>query len=154
MWYVVYTKPRCEKKVYQLFLEKEYESYCPMQIVEKQWSDRIKNIEVPLFSSYVFIRAKKDELKNIRYINGVVNFVYWLGSPAEIRDSEIATLKDFLETNETSLIQIAALKIDDKIKIKNGAFKDKVGVVTKILKNKTILFVESLGIQIIVPSKK
>ena len=45
MWYVVYTKPRCEKKVYQLFLDKEYESYCPLQIIEKQWTDRIKKVE-------------------------------------------------------------------------------------------------------------
>ncbi len=154
MWYVVYTKPRCEKKVHQLFLEKAYESYCPTQMVEKQWTDRIKIVEVPLFSSYVFVKVKKEELKKIRYLNGVVNFVYWLGSPAQVRDSEIAALKDFLESNKKSVFEVLPIKTDDKIKITTGVFKDKIGIVKKILKNKTILFVESLGIQITVSFKK
>ncbi len=154
MWHVVYTKPRWEKKVHQLFLDKEYESYCPLQIVEKQWTDRVKKIEQPLFTSYVFIKAPIEELAKIRYINGVVNFVYWLGKPAEVKDAEIVIIKEFLESNKKNTFEVTALKIDDKIKITGGAFKDKIGVVKKILKNKSILFIESLGIQITVSIKK
>lgn len=153
MWYVVYTKPRCEKKVHQLFLDKKYESYCPLQIVEKQWTDRVKKVEVPLFSSYVFVKTTKEELPKVRYVIGVVNFVYCLGKPAEIRDAEITLLKDFLENNDKNNFEVSTLKTDDKIKITAGAFKDKIGIVKKILKNKTILLVESLGIQITVSLK-
>ncbi len=154
MWHVVYTKPRWEKKVHQLFLDKAYESYCPLQIVEKQWTDRVKKIEQPLFTSYVFIKAPIEELAKIRFINGVVNFVYWLGKPAEVKDAEIVIIKEFLESKKKNTFEVTALKIDDKIKITAGAFKDKIGVVKKILKNKSILFIESLGIQITVSIKK
>ena len=154
MWYVVYTKPRCEKKVHQLFLDKEYDSYCPLQIIEKIWTDRVKKVEVPLFSSYVFIKATQEELLKVRYINGVVNFVYWQGKPAEIRGSEITVLKEFLESNQKNTFEVSTLKINDEIRIKTGAFKEKMGTVKKIFKNKTVLFVESLGIQITVSTKK
>ncbi len=153
MWYVVYTKSRCEKKVHTLFLDNNFESYCPLQLVEKQWTDRIKKVDVPLFSSYVFVKGTKEELRNVRFISGVVNFVYWLGKPAEIKDSEISLIKDFLESNKKNSFEVDVLKTNDKVKIKSGAFKDNIGVVKKVLKNKTILFVESLGIQITVSLK-
>lgn len=153
MWYVVYTKPRCEKKVHQQFLEKGFASYCPTQIVEKQWTDRIKKTEQPLFTSYVFVQATKENIGEIRYVQAVVNFVYWLGKPAQIRDNEIEELKVFLEGNKTNKIEVSAIQVNDKLKIKTGAFKDSIGVVKKILKNKTILYIENLGIQITVSSK-
>ena len=75
-WYAVYTRPRWEKKVHQRFSEKGWESYCPLNKVEKQWSDRIKVVEEPLFKSYVFIRLQEEEASAVRMVNGVVNFVY------------------------------------------------------------------------------
>jgi transcription antitermination factor NusG len=153
MWYVVYTKPRTEKKVHQLFLENGFASYCPTQIVEKQWTDRIKKTELPLFTSYVFVQATKENITEIRYVPGVVNFVYWLGKPAQIRDKEIEELQAFLEINNTNTIELKAIKINEIIKIKTGAFKDNEGMVKKILKNKTILYIENLGIQITISTK-
>ena len=153
MWYVVYTKPRSEKKVHQQFLGKGIESYCPTQIVEKQWTDRVKKTEQPLFTSYVFVQSTKENLTNVRYVPGVVNFVYWLGKPAAIRDVEIEELKLFLESNKTETFDIQTIQVNDKIVLKTGAFKDKIGVVKKVLKNKTVLYIENLGIQITVTTK-
>jgi transcriptional antiterminator RfaH len=153
MWYVVYTKPRCEKKVYQQFINNGFASYSPTQIVEKQWTDRVKKTELPLFTSYVFVQATKENIAEIRYVPGVVNFVYWLGKPAQIRDKEIEELQAFLEENKTNPIELCAIKVNDVIKIKTGAFKDNVGLVKKVLKNKTILYIENLGIQITISTK-
>ena len=54
-WYVLYTKPRNEKKVAQRLSEAGYTVYCPLQKVRRQWSDRTKVVEEPLFTSYLFI---------------------------------------------------------------------------------------------------
>ncbi len=153
MWYVVYTKPRSEKKVHQRFIDNGFASYCPTQVVEKQWTDRVKKSEEILFTSYVFVQASAENTAAIRYIDGVVNFVYWLGKPAQIRDTEIEELKEFLENNKTNAISVTTIQINDKIKIKTGAFKDNIGIVKKILKNKTILYIENLGIQITISTK-
>jgi hypothetical protein len=50
-WLVIYTKPRAEKKVNERLLEEGFETYLPLQKVIRQWSDRKKKVEVPLFNS-------------------------------------------------------------------------------------------------------
>jgi transcription antitermination factor NusG len=74
-WYVIYTRPRWEKKVYGLLLEKGVESYCPLNKVQKKWSDRLKWVEEPLFKSYVFVKVNGEEMPKVRLVDGVVNYV-------------------------------------------------------------------------------
>jgi transcription antitermination factor NusG len=92
-WYALYTKPRWEKKVHELMLRRGMESYCPLNKVRKKWSDRYKMVEEPLFKSYVFVRITDDEKSNVRLVDGVVNFVYWLGKPAQVREEDILKIK-------------------------------------------------------------
>ena len=97
-WYVVYTLPRWEKKVAQNLTDEGIENYCPTTRVEKQWSDRKKIVNEPLFKGYVFIRINekaKWDIKNS--IHGIINYVYWLGKPAKVKQSEIDTIKMFLK---------------------------------------------------------
>jgi len=54
-WYVVYTTPRGEKKANHRLEEKGIETYLPLRKTIRQWSDRKKKIEVPLFTSYLFV---------------------------------------------------------------------------------------------------
>ena len=81
-WYAIYTRPRWEKKVNHLLLQKGVESYCPLNKVRRKWSDRIKIIEEPLFKSYVFVKVAESDRTEIRMTDGVINFVYWNGKPA------------------------------------------------------------------------
>ena len=60
-WFAVYTKPRSEKKLRSLLEKFSIESYLPLLRVKKKWSDRIKIIENPLFTSYLFVRIKYRE---------------------------------------------------------------------------------------------
>ncbi|HMJ47328.1 MAG TPA: transcription termination/antitermination NusG family protein, partial [Ferruginibacter sp.] len=53
-WYVVYTRPRWEKKVAATLDERGVENYCPLNRVNRQWSDRKKVVLEPLFKGYVF----------------------------------------------------------------------------------------------------
>ena len=59
LWYVLYTKHRNEKKVAQRLSEAGYTVYCPLQKVRRQWSDRTKVVEEPLFKSYLFIQIEE-----------------------------------------------------------------------------------------------
>ena len=96
-WFAVYTKPRFEKRVTEILNRKKIENYCPINKVVRQWSDRKKLVSEPLFPYFVFIRITECELISLKEIDGVVNFVYWLGRPASIRDSEIDSIKQFLD---------------------------------------------------------
>ena len=99
-WYAVYTKPRWEKKVYALFLAQDITAYCPLNKVKKKWSDRYKIVHEPLFKSYVFVQVEENEMTKVRMVGGVVNFVYWNGKPAIIKEEEINTIRRFLNEYE------------------------------------------------------
>ena len=46
-------------------------------------------MEEPLFKSYVFVKVTDEDRSTVRMTNGAVNFVYWNGKPAVIREKEI-----------------------------------------------------------------
>ncbi len=148
-WYVVYTKPRWEKKVFKHFSEKGMESYCPLNKVRKKWSDRIKTVEEPLFKSYVFVRVAEDEHLKVRMTQGVVNFVYWQGKPAIVRDNEIEVIRKFL--NEYKEVQAMPLELrpDMSVKIRRGVFMDKEATVIKVQGNKVQVNIESIGYSLV-----
>jgi transcription antitermination factor NusG len=76
-WYAIYTKPRWEKKVNTILSQKGIESWCPIQRIERQWSDRKKIVEEPLFKSYVFVRISEAEKNEVIITGGVLNFVHY-----------------------------------------------------------------------------
>jgi transcription antitermination factor NusG len=148
-WYAVYTRPRWEKKIHVLFAAKGLESYCPLNKVRKKWSDRIKVIEEPLFKSYVFIKVSEEEKTKVRMTNGVINFVYWAGKPAIIKEKEIETIKKFLNEYESVIAEPLTLKSDMKVRIQRGAFMDKEAKVTRVMSNKVQVIIESIGYSLI-----
>ncbi|MBV4357830.1 UpxY family transcription antiterminator [Parasegetibacter sp. MAH-26] len=144
-WFALYTKPRWEKKIDALLHQKGFESYCPLNKVKKQWSDRVKVVEEPLFKSYVFVKIAQQDLSNIRGVNGVVNFVYWLGKPAVIREAEIENIKKFLNEYEDVQIAPLSMEIGDQVLVTTGPLMDKSGTIKKVLKNRVELVIECLG---------
>jgi transcription antitermination factor NusG len=144
-WLAIYTRPRWEKKVDQLLKEKGLESYCPLNKVRRKWSDRIKIIEEPLFKSYVFVKVNEEDRTNVRMTNGAINFVYWNGKPAVIKEKEIIAIKRFLNEYENVEARQMNLKLDQRVRITNGTFMDQEGKVLD-LRHKTVkVAIDSLG---------
>jgi transcription antitermination factor NusG len=148
-WYAVYTKPRWEKKVYTLLTERGMEDYCPLNRVRKKWSDRVKWVEEPLFKSYVFVRVAEEGQTSVRMVNGVVNFVYWLGKPAIVRDKEIEIIRKFLNEYSDVRAEPMDLHADAKVMIRRGAFMDKEATVVRVINNKVQVIIESIGYSLV-----
>ncbi len=147
-WYAVYTKPRWEKKVHALLEERGLISYCPYNKIRKRWSDRYKIINEPLFKSYVFVNIPDNEMEKVRIIPGVVNFVYWNGKPAVIKEKEITTIKRFLNDYEFVEVENVKIELNQRVKILNGVLMDREGIITRAKKNKVELVLESLGFRL------
>jgi transcription antitermination factor NusG len=146
-WFALYTRPRWEKKVVQLLNEKGIENYCPLNKVVKQWSDRKKIVLEPIFKSYIFVRVTEEDKWGLKKINGILNFVYWLGKPARIRDEEIGIIKKFL--NEFSDIEIEQdLQVNSKVRIKQGVLMNYQGLLLEISGNRVKIKIESMGLQL------
>ena len=107
-WYVLYTKPRNEKKVTSLLAEKGVEVYCPQREVIKQWSDRKKKVIAPVFNSYIFVSLDnyKENATIILETPGAVRFLWWAGKPAAVREEEIKAIRDFLEAYKNAEITV------------------------------------------------
>ena len=147
MWLVVYTKPRWEKKVDSFLIRKGIESWCPVTKIEKIWTDRKKIIDEPIFKSYVFVRVDEVERYEVLITSGVLNFIYHLGKPAIVRDTDIDTIKRYLLEKDVTIEVISneKFKIDSKVKINYGVFIDKKGTVLKSYRKKVYVQFESLG---------
>ena len=144
-WYAVYTRPRWEKKVSELVGKKKLETYCPLNRVVRQWSDRKKVIFEPLFTSYVFVQCTEKEHVLIKQTPGVINLVYWLKKPAIIRDVEIEMIQRFLNEHSNIKLEKTVVNVNDIVRIVGGPFMDHEGKVLKV-KNKTVkLVLPSLG---------
>ncbi len=146
-WFALYTKPRWEKKIDSILVRKGIESWCPLQKVERQWSDRKKIIEDPLFKSYVFVRIAPDERTKVLMTDGVLNFVHYLGKPAVIKDEEVDTIKKYLAEKDASIAILSeeGFQNEMKIKVNHGVFMGNEGTVIRGGKKKVYVKLESLG---------
>lgn len=149
-WLALYTRPRWEKKVHQLLEAKGIQSYCPLNKVRRQWSDRVKTVEEPLFKSYVFVRVSEGERTAVRLTNGAINFIYWNGKPAQVRDREIEAIRRFLDEHEEVELEPLALKPDQKVIIQSGTFMGRPARVLDVRKRKAKVSIESLGYALVV----
>jgi transcription antitermination factor NusG len=125
------------------------ENYCPLNKVVKQWSDRKKVILEPLFKSYVFVRVKDSEKWDLKNVNGILNFVYWLGKPARIKEEDIFTIKKFLnEFSDVQIEEVTRLTVNSKVRIKQGLLMNYNGVLVEINGSRAKVRIETMGVQL------
>ncbi|MBU2995635.1 UpxY family transcription antiterminator [Cellulophaga baltica] len=145
-WYVIYVQYRKEKKIAQQLENIGIDVYCPIIKEIKQWSDRKKTIETPLFKSYVFVRLDEKERKRVFDISGVIRYLFWLGKPAIVKDEEINTIKNWLENDTVEEITLSNLIPGDQLLIKNGFLKNHNAIIQEIGKKRMRLIIPGLDI--------
>jgi transcription antitermination factor NusG len=131
--------------VNQLLKEKGLESYCPLNKVRRKWSDRVKIIEEPLFKSYVFVKVNDGDRSAVRMTSGAINFVYWDGKPAVIKEKEITAIKRFLDEYENVEARPVELKVNQRVRITNGTLMDQEGRVLDLRHKTARIAIDSLG---------
>lgn len=145
-WYVVYTKPKWEKRATEQLTQFGVNCYCPLIKKVKQRSDRKIKVEVPLFSNYMFVQLAEKDRNMVFQSPGVVRYLFWLGKHAIVKDKEIETIKEWLKYGDTAKeISVMQYQIGDKIKLNSGPFCEQNAVVKDITKTHYVLILESLG---------
>lgn len=154
LWYAVYTRPRWEKKVAELLTRKGIENYCPLNKVMKQWHDRKKVVEEPLFTSYVFVHIQPTGLAEVKKTDGVLNFVYWLGKPAVVKAEEIITIKRFLHEYRDIHLQKVRVAPADNVQVISGPLMNREGTVLEVSAKKVKVVLPSLGYAMVAELEK
>ncbi|MCK4813293.1 MAG: UpxY family transcription antiterminator, partial [Candidatus Marinimicrobia bacterium] len=145
-WYVLRVRPRHEKAVAERLSEK-YEIYLPLIKDRRKWSDRMKTVEIPLFSGYLFIKTTVKMKYYILEDRSVGSFVQFGNRPAIIQEKEIFVIRQMLMQPKTLKVENGFLfSKGERIQITRGVFAGIEGQVVN-MKNKHRLFVaiEQLG---------
>lgn len=144
-WYVLYTKPRWERKTAGELEKLGIEVYCPMITTIRQWSDRKKKVTSPLFTSYIFVRLKEKDRNQVFAASGVVRYLFWLNKPAIVRDEEIETIERWLNNDEFEDIEVRNFQPGERVEIQSGPMKGQKGIVKEVRRKEISLVLESLG---------
>jgi transcription antitermination factor NusG len=97
-WFVLCTKPRNELKVTERLTRIGVEVYTPTKIEVRQWSDRKKNVLVPLLPSMVLVQLLEKEVELVFDVPGAVRFLFEHGKRASVSNEEVLAMKSYLET--------------------------------------------------------
>ncbi len=122
-WYAVYTRPRFEKQVLKGLLDQGIEGYLPLIKTMRQWSDRKKMVEVPLFSSYVFVHIDRSSYDQVLQTHGVVKYITFEGKAATIPADQIDNLKIIVDSNEKVETTWETRRKGDQVIVTAGSLK-------------------------------
>ncbi len=130
-WYALYTRPRHEKRVFEQLQEKNIEAFLPMVKELRQWKDRRRWVEMPLFNGYVFVNIDlKDRLMALE-THGVVRMVGFSGVPAKIPHWQIEQLRQVI-SHGRQLQPEEYLRVGDYVEIEAGPLQGIRGYLREI----------------------
>jgi len=98
-WFALQTMPKNERKVERLLKQKGYDCFTPTYRSKRQWSDRIVEIDSPLFPGYVFCRFNSSAMGKAISTQGVTRVVGFGGTPAEVAGEEIEAIQLLTQTS-------------------------------------------------------
>ena len=121
-WYAVYVRSRHEKSVHELLFGKGIESSLALKTIYRQWSDRKKKVEVPLFRGYVFVNIdiSKEKLSVLR-TDGVVKFLTFCNKTVSIPEEQMYWLDRLLSTSNVEHEQEFTIGAD--VEVEYGPLK-------------------------------
>lgn len=153
-WLVIRTRPRWEMKVYNQIVEKKIDTFLPLITTIKQWSDRKKKIQIPMFNSYLFVNVTPEErILAIKETVGAMNYIYYNKRPAVVSNLEIESIKLSLVTPEKVKIESNLVTKGDYVKVISGPFTGMMGIVTELRGNYKLtvnLYELSMSLNIVV----
>ena len=134
-WYACRTRGRAEKQVESRLMGAGFDAYLPVVRRERQWADRKKLVEFPLFPGYVFARFELSQVHDILATPGVATLVRLNGNLTPIRDEELRSVRRMLEgASETGLVPTAVdyLEPGDEVAVIDGPFRGMRGTLREV----------------------
>jgi len=142
VWRVFYAKPRAEKRVAERLTEAGHEVFLPLRSTLRQWSDRKKRVEEPLFPGYLFAHVDERGRLAVLRDDGVVKSVAFGGQLAVVSEEEVEQLKRLQAVPENlDAITRQAFPVGAEVYVTRGPIK---GVRGRVLDHpkKSYLLVE------------
>jgi transcription termination/antitermination protein NusG len=139
-WFAVQTKPRHEKRVAAELEEKGVMAFLPMLSEVHQWSDRKRQVELPLFTTYVFVQIGGDRSSRAKVLqtNGVFCFVGVRGMGVPIPDDQIETVQAIVR-EKIPFSAYPFLNVGQKVRVRGGSLDGICGVLSAINNDRSLI---------------
>ena len=129
IWRVFYTRARAEKKCEERLQDRRIEVLVPKKKEVRQWSDRKKEVTVPLFRNYLFARVdEKDRLRVLR-TNGIVRCVHFDSEPARLREETVEQLQTAQQAPDRLSVADLRPPVGERVTVTDGPLQGLTGEV-------------------------
>lgn len=130
-WYAIRTRSRHEKMVSEQLEQQGIESFLPLMKSTRKWTDRVKEVELPLFSGYTFVRTVFSSPERLRVLktHGVAGFVGCNNVGVPIPDSQIQDVRMLL-ANDVPCQEHPYLRVGQRVRVRGGALDGVEGILS------------------------
>ena len=153
VWLALQTRYRFEKKVAAQLASKGMQVFLPLRKENRAWSDRTKEIMVPLFPGYAFVRSDRSVMRRVLVLQtaGVMGVVSFAGTAATVPPKQIEDL-ELLLAEKVPFSLYPFFKVGQKVRVRGGCLHGLEGLLTRRDKGKLVISIEciqrSLAIEI------
>jgi transcription antitermination factor NusG len=143
-WYAVYTRSNAERKAQEKVARIGVEAFLPLHSVLRQWSDRKKKMQMPLFPNYLFVKTSREREFDLLHIPELVRFISFGGTPLAIPEKEIESIRYVLVGGAEIHREEFRYRCGEKVIITKGRFAGVEGFVTKSGLKRLVIQIEAL----------
>jgi transcription antitermination factor NusG len=130
-WFALRVRSNFERPVSDLLNAKGVEEFLPTYRSRRMWSDRIREVDVPLFPGYVFCRIPAEARGLVLATTGVVNIVGVQHQPLPIADEEIAAVRKMI-MSRAAVEPWPFTRVGQLVKIRSGSLAGVEGILLMI----------------------
>ncbi len=130
-WFAILARTGREKNATILLENAGYECYLPVTKFTRQWSDRLKETELPLFPGYLFCRMNPHDRLPVLMTPGVIQIVGVGKTPIPVEEQEIAAIQRVGKSG-ISTMPWPYLQVGHVARIEDGPLRGMTGIVIRI----------------------
>jgi transcription antitermination factor NusG len=144
-WFALTVRPQHERTVAEQLKGRLLECYSPTYRVKRRWSDRVKMVDLPLFSGYVFCRFGFEDRNKVLSLPGITSVVGFGGRPCPIDDLQIERVKAMVDSG-LPVLPWEYLAVGQRVMIRHGKLAGLEGILARDKTvDRVVVNVEMLG---------
>src|ERR1700723_291826 len=129
-WFALQVRGRQEFNISENLASNGYEWFLPLYKSSKRWSDRIKQVDSPLFPGYVFCRFNPMDRLPILKIPGVIQIVGFNRQLVAVDEDEIRAIQALVASRIPNH-PCPYLEVGDKVRIESGPLRGLEGLLVE-----------------------
>jgi transcription antitermination factor NusG len=130
-WFALRVRSNYEQVASLHLRSRGYQEFSPSYKVERQWSDRKKMTDQPLFPGYVFCRLNPNDRLPVLTVPGVMGMVGFGDGPMSIPEEEVGRVRSMLNSGLV-VMPWPFLKVGETVLIERGPLSGVEGILQEV----------------------